>query len=123
MILVLMELLKRLFNQLFCFYLIFSLFRFSGFNELNKEDQTELKKKFGSSTVNLKRKGGKISNSVNENGDAPQAKQAKTEINSDVASEQEEIRQKKVCNLNLNSILIMIIYRNKVIYFGNIKML
>ncbi|CAF4468759.1 unnamed protein product, partial [Rotaria sp. Silwood2] len=40
-----------------------------GFNDLNKEDQTELKKKFGSSTVRLKRKGDKTLILTNENGD------------------------------------------------------
>jgi hypothetical protein len=73
------------------------LFQFSGFNNLNKEDQTELKKKFGSSTVNRKRKGDKTLSIINDNGDAPKAKQAKKEENEDLTSEQDEAKQKKVC--------------------------
>jgi hypothetical protein len=72
------------------------LFGFSGFHDLNKADQTVLKKKFGSTTVNRKRKGEKISSSTGENDDAPKAKQSKTEENNDLTIEQDEIRQKKV---------------------------
>ncbi|CAM4807466.1 unnamed protein product [Rotaria magnacalcarata] len=68
---------------------------FLGFNELNKEDQTELKKKFGSSTISRKRKGDKISSSTNDIGDVPKTKQSKTEDNNEPMSEQEEIHQKK----------------------------
>jgi hypothetical protein len=67
-----------------------------GFNDLNKEDQTELKKKFGSTTVNRKRKNEKVLTLADENGDAPKAKQSKTEENNGLTTEQEEIRQKKV---------------------------
>jgi hypothetical protein len=73
------------------------LFRFSGFNDLNKEDQTELKKKFGSiTTVNRKRKNEKTLSSTNETDDAPKAKQSKTEENKNLPTEQDETRQKKV---------------------------
>ncbi|CAF4196614.1 unnamed protein product [Rotaria sp. Silwood2] len=48
-----------------------------GFNDLNKEDQTELKANFGSSTVRLKRKGDKTLILTNENGDVQKAKQSK----------------------------------------------
>ncbi len=58
---------------------------------LRQEDQTELKKKFGSSTVSRKRKGDN-----SENGDAPKAKQLKTEENNDLTPEQDEIRQKSL---------------------------
>ncbi|CAF1225824.1 unnamed protein product [Rotaria sp. Silwood1] len=68
---------------------------FLGFNELNKEDQTELKKKFGSLTTNRKRKGDKIENSINENSDVTKAKQSKTEINNDLTSVEDEKRQRK----------------------------
>ncbi|CAF0764637.1 unnamed protein product [Rotaria sordida] len=68
---------------------------FSGFNDLNKEDQTELKKKFGSSTINRKRKGDKTLSSTSENNDAPKAKQAKTEDNNGLTPAEEERRQKK----------------------------
>ncbi|CAF3453140.1 unnamed protein product [Rotaria sp. Silwood2] len=54
---------------------------FSGFNELNKEDQTELKKKFGSLTINRKRKGDKTLSSTSENNDAPKAIQSATASN------------------------------------------
>ncbi len=71
--------------------------RFSGFNDLNKEDQTELKKKFGSiTTVSRKRKNEKTLSSTNETGDAPKAKQSKTEENKNLPTEQDETRQKKV---------------------------
>ncbi len=67
-----------------------------GFNDLNKEDQTELKKKFGSITVNRKRKGDKVLSLNDGNGDAPtKAKQSKTEENG-LTDEQEQTRQKKV---------------------------
>ncbi len=77
-------------------YGLIVLFRFSGFNDLNKEDQTELKKKFGSITVNRKRKGDKILSSTNNNDDAPKAKQPKTEENNSSTPEQDETFQKKV---------------------------
>jgi hypothetical protein len=96
-----MEQLKRSFRFFFIFYFIlfyFQLFRFEGFNDLNKEDQTELKKKFGSTTVNRKRKGEQILTLTSENGDAPKAKQSKIEENNDSTNEQDEIRQKKVSN-------------------------
>ncbi len=80
-------------NFYFC---LIVLFRFSGFNDLNKEDQTELKKKFGSITVNRKRKGDKILSSTNNNDDAPKAKQPKTEENNSSTPEQDETYQKKV---------------------------
>jgi len=96
-----MELLKRLFCFLIEFFLFvlfnFQFFRFLGFNDLNKEDQTELKKKFGSLTVNRKRKGEKILSSTDDNGDAPKPKQSKTEENNHLTTEQEQTRQKKVC--------------------------
>jgi hypothetical protein len=107
------------------FILFFNLFRFEGFNDLNKEDQTELKKKFGSSTVTRKRKGDKVLSVSNQNDDAPKAKQSKTEENNELTSEQDEARQKKVSfsfllKLNFRSFFM---FRNKVNYFGNIKML
>ncbi|CAF0974380.1 unnamed protein product [Adineta steineri] len=68
---------------------------FEGFNNLNKEDQTELKKKFGSTTVNRKRKGDKTLSSTGDNDEAPKAKQTKTEDKNDATTEQDEIRQKK----------------------------
>jgi hypothetical protein len=49
------------------------------------------------SSYSRKRKGDKPSNVTNENGDAPKAKQPKTEENNDLTSEQEETRLKKVC--------------------------
>ena len=58
------------------------LFRFAGFNDLNKEDQTELKKKFGSTTtVNRKRKNEKTASSTNDNDDAPKVKTTKNRRN------------------------------------------
>jgi hypothetical protein len=68
---------------------------FEGFNDLNKEDQTELKKKFGSTTVNRKRKGEQILTLTSENGDAPKAKQSKIEENTSSTPEQDETYQKK----------------------------
>ncbi|CAF2823534.1 unnamed protein product [Rotaria sp. Silwood2] len=68
---------------------------FSGFNELNKEDQTELKKKFGSLTINRKRKGDKTLSSTSENNDAPKAKQSKTEDNNGSTSTEDEKCQRK----------------------------
>lgn len=64
-----------------------------------------MKKKFGSLIVNRKRKVDKASSSTNENGDAPKAKQAKTDDKNDTMSQQEEIRQKKVF-LKFSSLLI-----------------
>ncbi len=75
------------------------MFRFSSFNDLNKEDQTELKKEFGSTTtINRKRKGNKTSSSTSDNDDASKAKQPKTEENNGPTPEQDEIGQKKVCH-------------------------
>ena len=74
-------------------------FRFTGFNDLNKEDQTELKKKFGSATVSRKRKNDKTASSTNDNGDAPKAKQSKIEEKTQSTSEKDETLQKKVSYL------------------------
>ena len=56
------------------------MFRFSGFNDLNKENQTELKKEFNSTiTTNQKREGDKTSSSTRDNDEASKAKRRKTE--------------------------------------------
>ncbi|CAF1511392.1 unnamed protein product [Adineta ricciae] len=68
---------------------------FVGFNNLNKEDQTELKKKFGSVNVNRKRKGEKAASSAGDNDDAPKAKQSKLEENNHSSALEQEVRQKK----------------------------
>lgn len=73
----------------------FGYFRLTGFNDLNKEDQTELKKKFGSATVNRKRKNDKTASSATDNADAPKAKQSKIEEDNQSTSEQDQTRQKK----------------------------
>lgn len=69
---------------------------FSGFDQLNKEDQTELKKKFGSTTANRKRKNDKTTSSTTENDDAPKAKVSKIEDQTDSNNQQDEIKLKKV---------------------------
>lgn len=99
-------------------------FRFVGFNNLNKEDQTELKKKFGSANVNRKRKGEKAASSAGDNDDeAPKAKQSKLEENNHSSALEQEVRQKKV-RFYLKKFLFKTIFlhRNKVNYSGNIKM-
>ncbi len=74
--------------------LVFFIWRFSGFVDLNDEDQNELKDKFGTTTTTnskRKRKGGSINNA------STQAKQAKVEdMSSETQDEQEETRLKKV---------------------------
>ncbi len=72
------------------------LFRFWNFDDLNKEDQIELKKKFSSTTVNRKRKNEKISSSTND--DAPKTKQSKIEEKNNLTNEQDETRLEKVWN-------------------------
>ncbi len=64
------------------------LFRFLNFDDLNKVDQTELKKTSSSTIVNRKRK--------NENGDVSEMKQSKIEEKNDLTNEQNETRQKQV---------------------------
>lgn len=68
---------------------------FLGFNQLNKEDQTELKKKFGSTTANRKRKNDKTSSSTNDIDDTPKAKLSKTEDQTDSTNQLDEIKLKK----------------------------
>ncbi len=58
------------------------------FDDLNKVDQTELKKTSSSTIVNRKRK--------NENGDVSEMKQSKIEEKNDLTNEQNETRQKQV---------------------------
>lgn len=78
------------------------MFRFSGYNDLNKEDQTELKKKFGSTTtLSRKRKGDKTLSTTDGNGDTPKAKQSKKEENNTLTNEQDETHLKKVSNFIL----------------------
>jgi len=80
--------------------LFLNFFSFEGFHNFNKEDQTELKNKFDSSTVSRKHKDDKTLSSTSENDAATKAKQSKTEDNNNdhLTSEQHEIRQKiKVC--------------------------
>ncbi len=64
------------------------MFRFLNFDDLNKVDQTELKKTSSSTIVNRKRK--------NENGDVSEMKQSKIEEKNDLTNEQNETRQKQV---------------------------
>ena len=63
---------------------------------MNKEDQSELKKKFGSATVSRKRKNEKTASSINESGDVPKAKQSEIDETYQSSSEQDETLQKKV---------------------------
>ena len=95
------------------------------FNHLNKEDQTEFKKIFGSVTVNRKRKNDKTSSSTNDNGDAPKAKQSKIEEENQSTSEQDQNRQKKGFSrliIDMNRLSSIFFLRNKLNYYGNIKM-
>jgi len=58
------------------------------FDDLNKVDQTELKKTSSSTIVNRKGK--------NENGDVSEMKQSKIEEKNDLTNEQNETRQKQL---------------------------
>jgi hypothetical protein len=58
------------------------------FDDLNKVDQTELKKTSSSTIVNRKGK--------NENGDVSEMKRSKIEEKNDLTNEQNETRQKQL---------------------------
>ncbi len=95
-------------------YLKLKLFRFLNFDDLNKVDQTELKKTSSSTIVNRKRK--------NENGDVSEMKQSKIEEKNDLTNEQNETRQKQVSYMIWKSQTFeFLLFRNKVNYFRNIK--
>ncbi len=64
------------------------MFRFLNFDDLNKVDQTELKKTSSSTIVNRKGK--------NENGDVSEMKRSKIEEKNDLTNEQNETRQKQL---------------------------
>ncbi|CAF4127003.1 unnamed protein product [Rotaria magnacalcarata] len=70
-------------------------FRFSGINDLNKEDQTELENEFIATAVDRKPKRDTILSSTSDNDDVPKAKQSKTEQYSNPMLEQNETREKK----------------------------
>ncbi|CAF2104591.1 unnamed protein product [Rotaria magnacalcarata] len=68
---------------------------FSGINDLNKEDQTELENEFIATAVDRKPKRDTILSSTSDNDDVPKAKQSKTEQYSNPMLEQNETREKK----------------------------
>ncbi|CAM4831779.1 unnamed protein product [Rotaria magnacalcarata] len=94
-------------------------FRFSGINDLNKEDQTELENEFIATAVDRKPKRDTILSSTSDNDDVPKAKQSKTEQYSNPMLEQNETREKKVCYHRWSFGIFKFRFRNKVNYFGN----
>ena len=98
-------------------------FRFEGFNTLNREDQTELKKKFGTKSAatksvlaysfdnrsqgkcfSRKRKGGKTEETTDDQTDSPKAKLSKVDENVSTSSEDDETRLRKVRSSRQSSI-------------------